>query len=105
MIAFVADYDFPPDLIDLQRAFDAADRECVERSAEMPSGVETWAGWQHPTQALEGYGRAVNPQVRVVLAAMAANGHTVGDPRDEGVLNMAGVDASQPMVVNGYIRG
>lgn len=47
----------------------------------------------------------MNPRVRVVLAAMAANGHTIGDPRDEGVLNMAGVDASLPMVVNGYIRG
>lgn len=44
MIVFVADYDFPPDLIDLQRDFDAADRECVERSAAMPSGVEIVEG-------------------------------------------------------------
>lgn len=44
MIVFVADYDFPPDLIDLQRNFDAADRECVERSAAMPSGVEIVEG-------------------------------------------------------------
>lgn len=44
MIVFVADYGFPPDLIDLQRAFDAADRECVEISAAMPSGVEIVEG-------------------------------------------------------------
>jgi 60 kDa SS-A/Ro ribonucleoprotein len=66
---------------------------------------ETWAGRQHPSQALEGYRRVVNPRVRVVLAAMAANGHSIGDPRDEGVLNVAGLDASLPMVVNGFIRG
>nr|WP_244994033.1 TROVE domain-containing protein [Actinomadura coerulea] len=65
---------------------------------------ETWAGRRHPSQALAAYRQAVNGDVRVVLAAMAANGHTVGDPRDEGVLNMAGLDASLPMVVNGYIR-
>lgn len=65
---------------------------------------ETWAGRRHPSQALAAYRQAVNGDVRVVLAAMAANRHTVGDPRDEGVLNMAGLDASLPMVVNGYIR-
>lgn len=65
---------------------------------------ETWAGGQHSSQALTAYRQAVNGNVRVVLAAMAANAHTVGDPRDEGVLNMAGLDASLPMVVNGYIR-
>ncbi|WP_141576263.1 TROVE domain-containing protein [Actinomadura sp. WMMA1423] len=65
---------------------------------------ETWAGRQHASQALTAYRQGVNGGVRVVLAAMAANGHTVGDPRDEGVLNMAGLDASLPMVVNGYIR-
>ncbi|MGI5414628.1 TROVE domain-containing protein [Actinomadura luteofluorescens] len=65
---------------------------------------ETWAGRQHASQALDAYRQTVNGNVRVVLAAMAANGHTIGDPRDEGVLNMAGLDASLPMVVNGYIR-
>lgn len=44
MIVFVADYTFPDDLLQLQRDFDAADRECVERSAAMPSGVEIVEG-------------------------------------------------------------
>ena len=65
---------------------------------------ETWAGRQHPTQALTSYRQTVNRDVRVVLATMTPNGHSVGDPRDEGVLNMAGLDASLPMVVNGFIR-
>ncbi|WP_262403461.1 TROVE domain-containing protein [Actinomadura sp. CNU-125] len=66
---------------------------------------ETWAGRSHPTQALASYRRAVNGNARVVVAAMTAAGHSIADPRDEGVLNVAGLDASLPMVVNGFIRG
>jgi hypothetical protein len=44
MIVRVADYTFPDDLIQLQRDFDAADRDCVELSTAMPSGVEIVEG-------------------------------------------------------------
>ncbi|WP_276615509.1 hypothetical protein [Nonomuraea basaltis] len=37
-------------------------------------------------------------------ASLALSGHTIGDPRDEGVLNVAGLDATLPLVVNGFIR-
>ncbi|OLT10334.1 hypothetical protein BJF79_26280 [Actinomadura sp. CNU-125] len=66
---------------------------------------ETWAGRRHPTQALDEYRRTVNGAARVVVASMAANGHTIADPRDGGVLNTAGFDASLPMIVNGFVRG
>lgn len=66
---------------------------------------ETWAGGWHASQALTAYRAAVSPAARVVVATMAANGMTIADPKDPGVLNMAGVDASLPMVVNGFIRG
>ncbi|QFG24278.1 TROVE domain-containing protein [Actinomadura sp. WMMB 499] len=66
---------------------------------------ETWAGRSHPTQELASYRRSVNGAARVVVAAMAANGRSIADPRDEGVLNVAGLDASLPMVVHGFIRG
>jgi 60 kDa SS-A/Ro ribonucleoprotein len=65
---------------------------------------ETWAGGRHPTQELSAYRSAVNPDVRVVVAAMTPAGHSIGDPKDGGVLNIAGLDASLPMVVNGFIR-
>ncbi|MFG2074584.1 TROVE domain-containing protein [Nonomuraea maritima] len=65
---------------------------------------ETWAGRSHPTQALAAYRRTVNPDVRVVVAAMTAVGHTIGDPQDDGVLNVAGLDASLPLIVNGFVR-
>lgn len=66
---------------------------------------ETWAGRQHPTQALGAYRRQVSSAARVIVASLTATGHSIGDPRDEGVLNMAGLDASLPLVVNGFIRG
>ncbi|SDH67247.1 SS-A/Ro ribonucleoprotein [Sinosporangium album] len=66
---------------------------------------ETWAGRAHPSQALARYRSLVNPDARVVVASMAATGHTIADPRDVGVLNVADVDASLPQVVAGFIRG
>lgn len=66
---------------------------------------ETWAGsYRHPGQALKSYRRKINPDARVVVGSMTAAGHGIADPKDEGVLNLAGMDASLPMVVNGYFR-
>ncbi|MEV7013598.1 TROVE domain-containing protein [Streptosporangium sp. NPDC051022] len=66
---------------------------------------ETWAGRSHAVQSLAAYRRSVNPEARVVVATMTPAGHSIGDPGDPGVLNVAGVDASLPMIVNGFVRG
>jgi 60 kDa SS-A/Ro ribonucleoprotein len=66
---------------------------------------ETWAGQSHPVQELAAYRSAVNPSARTVVAAMTATGHTIGDPGDPGVLNIAGFDASLPQLVSGFVRG
>jgi len=65
---------------------------------------ETWAGRQHPFQALAAYRGRYSPQARVVVASMTAAGHTIGEPGDPGILNVAGMDASLPKVVAGFIR-
>ncbi|MFI6395714.1 TROVE domain-containing protein [Nonomuraea sp. NPDC050540] len=65
---------------------------------------ETWAGRSHPAQALAAYRRSVSPAARVVVAAMTAAGYSIGDPKDDGVLNVAGMDASLPLIVNGFVR-
>ncbi|WP_237108716.1 TROVE domain-containing protein [Nonomuraea sp. MG754425] len=65
---------------------------------------ETWAGRSHPAQALHAYRDAVNPAARVVVVSMSATGHSIGDPNDQGVLNVAGLDASLPLVVTGFLR-
>ena len=46
----------------------------------------------------------VQPEARVVVAAMAANGYAIGEPRDAGVLAVAGMDASLPKVMSAFIR-
>ncbi|MBT2229762.1 TROVE domain-containing protein [Nonomuraea sp. NEAU-A123] len=65
---------------------------------------ETWAGRSHPSQALDGYRRRVNRDARVVVAAMTAAGYSIADPKDAGVLNVIGLDASLPLIVNGFVR-
>lgn len=40
----MADYDFPPDLLDLQRAWYAADARCEEISASLPRAADVVAG-------------------------------------------------------------
>lgn len=65
---------------------------------------ETWSGNAHPSQELEEYRQAVNPQARCIVVALTPNGGTIGDPTDEGVLNVAGFDASLPQVVRAFLR-
>lgn len=64
---------------------------------------ETWAGRQHASQALAQYRQHVNPKVRVIVVAMTASGYQINEPGDSGVLNVAGLDASLPQMVTGYL--
>ncbi|OLT10338.1 hypothetical protein BJF79_26300 [Actinomadura sp. CNU-125] len=66
------------------------------------TGHGTWAGQRHLSMALASYRHMVNGSARVVMASLAAD--TVTDPGDPGVLNAAGVDASLPTLVNGYVH-
>jgi 60 kDa SS-A/Ro ribonucleoprotein len=63
---------------------------------------ETWAGRQHPTEALTAYRAAHNPQAKVAVVTLTPAGHTIGDPQDPGVINIAGMDASLPQVLTGW---
>ncbi|MFI6604467.1 TROVE domain-containing protein [Nonomuraea sp. NPDC050536] len=65
---------------------------------------ETWAGRTHPVQELATYRRECNPDARVVIASMTAVGYSVADPQLRGVLNVAGLDASLPLIINGFVR-
>jgi len=65
---------------------------------------ETWHGNRHTTRVLEDYRLAVNPQARVIVLSMTANGTQVVDPKDPGVLAVAGFDSSLPTLISGYMR-
>jgi 60 kDa SS-A/Ro ribonucleoprotein len=66
---------------------------------------ETWAGAIHPTQALRQYRQAVTPEARLVVVGLVSNGFTIADPADAGMLDVVGMDAGMPQVVNAFMRG
>ena len=82
----------------------ALDRRLEVDGVVVLTDNETWAGRQHPVQALEAYRRTVNPRVRVVVVSMTATGTMIADPADEGVLNVAGLDSSLPRLITGFVR-
>lgn len=65
---------------------------------------ETWSGHRHVSRVLEDYRRRVNPAARVIVLSMTAAWHSVGDPRDPGVLNVAGFDSAIPTLISGFMR-
>lgn len=64
----------------------------------------TWSGNRHTTKVLEDYRRSINPAARVIVSAMVANGYSVADPTDPGVINVAGFDSSLPTLIAGYMQ-
>jgi len=65
---------------------------------------ESWHGHRHTSAILSDYRRTVNPHARVIVAATCANGYSVGDPTDPGVLNVAGFDSALPTLVASFVR-
>jgi 60 kDa SS-A/Ro ribonucleoprotein len=66
---------------------------------------ETWAGDVHPVEALRRYRRETGSAARLVVVGMVANGFTIADPTDAGMLDVVGFDASTPEVIGGFARG
>ena len=64
---------------------------------------ETWAGAQHPVQALVQYRKATGIAAKLVVIAMAANRFSIADPNDALQLDVAGFDASVPGVVSNFV--
>jgi 60 kDa SS-A/Ro ribonucleoprotein len=65
---------------------------------------ETWAGRQHPVQALAAYRNAMQIPAKLVVVAMASNRFSIGDDADAGMLNAVGLDASAPDVIAQFLR-
>jgi 60 kDa SS-A/Ro ribonucleoprotein len=63
---------------------------------------ETWAGKVHPSQALAEYRRKMGIPAKLVVMGLASNGFTIADPRDPGMLDVVGFDASVPQVLREF---
>jgi 60 kDa SS-A/Ro ribonucleoprotein len=84
---------------------DALDRGIAVDAFVIITDNETWAGSQHPVQALERYRRSTGIASRLVVISMAANGYSIADPNDAFQMDVAGFDASVPEVVSNFVKG
>ena len=66
---------------------------------------ETWHGEIHPHQALQQYRREMGIDARLVVVAMTANGSTIADPSDPGMLDVSGFDSAVPGLIGDFARG
>lgn len=66
---------------------------------------ETWAGRQHPAEAIQEYRRKTGVQAKLVVVALASTGHSIADPKDAGMLNVVGFDTSAPDLISRFIAG
>lgn len=66
---------------------------------------ETWAGRQHPYEALKQYRTAMGIDAKEVVVGMLANSFTIADPADPGMLDVVGFDPSVPTVMSSFAQG
>jgi 60 kDa SS-A/Ro ribonucleoprotein len=66
---------------------------------------ETWAGAIHPAQALQQYRERTGIPARLVVMGMLANGFSIADPNDAGMLDVVGFDTAAPELIAAFARG
>lgn len=66
---------------------------------------ETWAGHIKPSQALVQYRQASGRDAKLAVVALAGTEFTVADPRDRGMMDFVGFDASAPRVLADFSAG
>jgi 60 kDa SS-A/Ro ribonucleoprotein len=65
---------------------------------------ETWAGRIHPSQALQEYRNKMKIPAKLIVVGMAATGSSIADPKDRGMLDVVGFDASAPSLMSDFIK-
>lgn len=63
---------------------------------------ETWAGDVHPAQALRAYRQSMGIAAKLVVVGMVANGFSIADPRDGGMLDVVGFDTATPDLIASF---
>jgi 60 kDa SS-A/Ro ribonucleoprotein len=65
---------------------------------------ETWAGSQHPSEALKNYRKTMGIPAKLVVVGMVANEFTIADPSDNGCLDVIGFDTATPNLISDFSR-
>lgn len=66
---------------------------------------ETWAGNEHPHQALRRYRQATGIAARSAVVGMVASDFTIADPDDAGMIDVVGFDTNTPALLAAFARG
>ena len=66
---------------------------------------ETWFGDIHPSQALQQYRDKMGIPSKLIVSGMVANNFTIADPKDGGMLDVVGFDASVPQIMSEFVGG
>ena len=66
---------------------------------------ETWAGREHPVQALKRYRSTKGIAAKSVVVGMTSTNFTIADPSDPGMLDVVGFDSSAPALISNFIEG
>ncbi len=66
---------------------------------------ETWHGSTHPHQALRQYRDATGIAAKLIVVGMTATEFTIADPKDPGMLDVAGFDSAAPNLISEFSRG
>lgn len=66
---------------------------------------ETYAGRQHPFQALKKYRDATGIPARMAVIGMTSTGFTIADPEDSGSLDVVGFSVDCPRIVTDFSAG
>lgn len=65
---------------------------------------ETWFGAIHPAQALREYRQRTGIPARLAVVGMVANGFSIADPDDAGMLDVVGFDTATPALIGDFAR-
>lgn len=66
---------------------------------------ESWAGSQHPFQALRLYREQMNPNAKMATASMTPKGYSIIDPQDPGSMHVIGMDTNVPQMITDFSAG
>lgn len=66
---------------------------------------DTWIGDIHPSQALAAYRQRTGINARMTVVGMTATELTVADPKDPGMLDVVGFDATAPALIARFSKG
>ena len=66
---------------------------------------ETWAGNIHPSVALKKYRQKTGIDSKLIVCATEASKFTIADPKDRGMLDIAGFDSAVPQIIRSFSLG